>query len=147
MKAAAFLLCVLIMLPVREAISGGDSEHSEWSGTFSPYQNFSAKVIRETDSWSKLWAELGRPPPQGFQAGRHIALAVFLGLRRTGGYDLAKRSAQLNPGGERWRRRARQCGIGRGAEATPRRHRLSSLSPRNAEADRHLVRSDGGRHA
>lgn len=88
MKAAAFLLCVLILMPAQEAISGGNSEHSEWSGTYSPYQLFSAQVIRDSDSWSQLWAELRRPPPQVIHAGRHMALAVFLGLRRTGGYDL-----------------------------------------------------------
>ena len=89
MKAAAFLLCMLILLPARSAISGGNSELPEWSGAFSPYQLFSAQVIRESDSWSQLWAQLRRPPPQAIHAGRQMALAVFLGLRRTGGYDLA----------------------------------------------------------
>ena len=87
MKLSVILFCALILVPAYAAISGGNPE--QWSGAFSPYQQFSAQVIRDGGSWSKIWAQLHQPPPQAFDAGRHMALAVFLGMRRTGGYDLA----------------------------------------------------------
>jgi hypothetical protein len=89
LKRAVILICAFIFVPVGAATSGGNPETSEWSGAFSPYPEFSAEVIRDARSWSQLWARLHKPPPQAFDAGRHMALAVYLGLGRTGGYDLA----------------------------------------------------------
>ncbi|MEE8172855.1 MAG: protease complex subunit PrcB family protein [Alphaproteobacteria bacterium] len=87
MKLAVIFICALILVPAHAALSGGNPQ--QWSGAFSPYQQFSAQVIRDAESWSQIWAQLHQPPPQSFDAGRHMALAVFLGLRTTGGYDLA----------------------------------------------------------
>ena len=88
MRLAAIFVCLLMLLPARAAISGGGPTPSAWFGAHSPYDQFSAQVIRGEDSWRQLWAQLQQAPPQAFDAERDLALAVFLGLRRTGGYGV-----------------------------------------------------------
>ena len=74
MRSAAIIFCAVIFLFMRGAGAGGDAEPREWSGAFSPYIEFSVQVIRDAENWRQLW---------------DMALAVFLGMRRTGGYDIA----------------------------------------------------------
>ncbi len=89
MRSAAIIFCAVIFLFMRGAGAGGDAEPREWSGAFSPYIEFSVQVIRDAENWRQLWAQLHQPSPPDFSAGRDMALAVFLGMRRTGGYDIA----------------------------------------------------------
>lgn len=51
-------------------------------------------VARTPFAWRALWEGIGRPPPVEFDASRGIAAAVFLGLRRTGGYGLTIESVE-----------------------------------------------------
>jgi hypothetical protein len=99
MRLAAIIVCLLLLLlPARAAISGGGPTPSEWFGAHSPYDQFSAQVIRGEDSWRQLWAQLRQAPPQAFDAERDLALAVFLGLRRTGGYSVTIVPAGITDG-------------------------------------------------
>ena len=43
-------------------------------------------VARTELALNRLWAELSRLPPDTFDSDNQIAIAVFLGLRRTGGF-------------------------------------------------------------
>jgi len=55
MRLAAIIVCLLLLLlPARAAISGGGPTPSEWFGAHSPYDQFSAQVIRGEDSWRQL---------------------------------------------------------------------------------------------
>jgi hypothetical protein len=76
-------------LPAQAAQSGGSPKASEWFGAVSPYEQFSAQVIRDSGAWSSICRKMSRTPPRDLAAPEEMALAVFLGLRRTAGYDLA----------------------------------------------------------
>ena len=58
----------------------------EWTGAHSTRAEFSVVVARTELAWNRLWAELSRSPPVTFDSDNQIAIAVFLGLRRTGGF-------------------------------------------------------------
>ena len=58
----------------------------EWTGAHSTRAEFSVVVARTELAWNRLWAELSRSPPVTFDSDNQIVIAVFLGLRRTGGF-------------------------------------------------------------
>lgn len=62
------------------------SSELEWAGAQSPRTEFSVVVARSELAWNRLWAELSQSPPVAFDGDNQIAIAVFLGLRRTGGF-------------------------------------------------------------
>jgi hypothetical protein len=106
-RFAVLVLCAVMLLslalPPRGAVAGGGPEQSEWAGAFSPYGEFAAFVIRDAAGWRQLWTQLDQPPPRDFVAGRDMALAAFLGLRRTGGYDIVIEPAGMADGVVRYR--------------------------------------------
>jgi hypothetical protein len=61
---------------------------ANWSGGFGPAGDGTV-VVRDEESWKRLWTErFGQKevPPVDFS--EHIAVAVFLGTRNTGGYSV-----------------------------------------------------------
>jgi hypothetical protein len=50
--------------------------------------SFAVAIARTPDAWRRLWADLGRAPPTALDTTSQMAVAVFLGLRRTGGYGV-----------------------------------------------------------
>lgn len=60
----------------------------QWSGQYGGGSESGTRVLRDTDEWISLWKELGREPPQPVDFSRHIAVAIFAGERRSGGYNL-----------------------------------------------------------
>ena len=58
----------------------------QWTGAHSARAEFSVVVARTELAWNRLWAELSRSPPDTFDSDNQIAIAVFLDLRRTGGF-------------------------------------------------------------
>lgn len=60
----------------------------EWQGFTGGPAGFAVAVARTPDDWRRLWADLGRAPPAALDSASQMAVAVFLGLRRTGGYGV-----------------------------------------------------------
>lgn len=59
----------------------------EWKGQFCAESEPSTRVARTQAEWASLWTAIGQAPPQA-DLGEHVAVAVFLGLRNTGGYGV-----------------------------------------------------------
>jgi|GEM_PF-1558617 len=59
---------------------------TEWSAIFGGIPEGGTHVIRDTESWKNLWVRMqeGEPPQVDFS--KHIAVAVFMGMKPTGGY-------------------------------------------------------------
>ncbi len=60
-------------------------EETEWRGSRGGKDAFSVIVAHSPEAWRALWDGIGRPPPVEFDASRDIAVALFLGQRRSGG--------------------------------------------------------------
>lgn len=85
----ATLLAVVLLLAGCTGVSVANAqEDTEWRGSRGGKQTFSVVVARAPLAWSNLWASIGQDPPAEFDADRQIAVALFLGQRRTGGYGI-----------------------------------------------------------
>lgn len=60
---------------------------TEWRGQQSGAQGRAFLVARSEPEWQTLWERVGSPPPGPLPTDR-MALAIFLGARNTGGYDV-----------------------------------------------------------
>ena len=60
----------------------------EWRGISGGPGEFETAVVRTAGAWRRLWARLDQEPPAALDTTRHMAIAVFLGMRRTGGYGV-----------------------------------------------------------
>lgn len=58
---------------------------AQWSGPHSGMDEPAFRVIREPAEWTALWQQLNRDAPQPLEKNQ-MAVAVFLGQRRSGGY-------------------------------------------------------------
>lgn len=70
---------------------------AQWSGLHSGIDQPSSRVIRDASEWSALWQQLNREAPAALEPN-HMAVAVFLGQRRTGGYRVEVTSARAEAG-------------------------------------------------
>ena len=62
--------------------------HAQWSGPHSPAEKSATLVIRTAGEWTALWRRIGNEPPRPIDAKSEIAVAIFIGERRTGGYGV-----------------------------------------------------------
>jgi len=61
----------------------------EWGGSFAKQQSEDSIVIYTNDGWKKLWTRvIGTQVPIQPDFSKNLAVAVFLGQRFTGGYDI-----------------------------------------------------------
>lgn len=80
---------VLLVFAVSAAAAEPVARHGQvWQGFTGGPGSFAVGVARTPDDWRRLWADLGRAPPAALDATSQMAVAVFLGLRRTGGYGV-----------------------------------------------------------
>lgn len=70
---------------------------AQWSGAQSGVDQPSSRVIRDTAEWQALWQQLKREAPQPL-APNQMAVAVFLGQRRSGGYRVEVTRARAEAG-------------------------------------------------
>lgn len=61
---------------------------AEWSGPYGGGDAPATRVIKTSAEWSALWQQLEREPPRAFDPRNETAGAIFLGQRRTGGYQV-----------------------------------------------------------
>jgi len=57
-----------------------------WSGQHAQTSAASTHVVRTPEEWRSVWRLVGRSEPRPFDPAKEIAVAVFLGERRTGGF-------------------------------------------------------------
>jgi len=61
---------------------------NEWRGQYCGVAEPDARVIGDLREWEKLWREAFSKTFPAVDFGKHLALAVFLGTQRTGGYSI-----------------------------------------------------------
>ena len=61
---------------------------AEWSEVFGGPPESGELVIRDAQAWKALWETLGSAEAPEADFGKQMALAVFLGLKPTGGYSV-----------------------------------------------------------
>lgn len=71
--------------PVRAA---APAEILQWSGAQSSATTATQRVLRDHAEWNAFWPQVRQTPPRTFDPAREMAVAVFLGERRTGGYTV-----------------------------------------------------------
>lgn len=78
---------------------------SEWRGQSCGIAAPKAVLVADADAWAELWksALSGEPPAVDFT--KHVAAAVFLGLKNTGGYSVEFLEPETSGGNTvlRWR--------------------------------------------
>lgn len=62
------------------------AEKSEWIGGQCGVAAPGARVIADAAAWQALWKEAFSAPAPEVDFGRHVAVAVFAGLKPTGGW-------------------------------------------------------------
>jgi hypothetical protein len=60
---------------------------TEWRGLSSAVERPGTAVARTQEDWLQLWDLTGQPAPRELDVGAEVALAIFLGTRRSGGYQ------------------------------------------------------------
>jgi hypothetical protein len=93
--AAFIALTLALAQPL--AAQEPDGEILEWSGGQSSRAEFSVVVARGEAEWQALWAALSQSPPVALDSENQIAIAVFLGMRRTGGFAVEIAAVEDGP--------------------------------------------------
>lgn len=80
---------VLFALTISSAAVAGLSSDfkAEWVGHYCGIKKAERSVIRDENTWRALWKRMGISAPV-IDFKREMALAVFMGERRTGGYSI-----------------------------------------------------------
>lgn len=60
----------------------------EWKGQFCSKEEGDARVVTTQAQWEEVWKAIGQPAPAA-DLRDHFAVAIFLGLKNTGGYGVA----------------------------------------------------------
>lgn len=63
-------------------------ESNDWKGPFCAVSVPSHRIARTTDEWKDIWMKIGETPPGLPDFKDYFAVAVFLGMRNTGGYGV-----------------------------------------------------------
>jgi hypothetical protein len=70
---------------------------AQWSGLHSGVEQPSSRVIRDAAEWTALWRQLNREAPQSLDKNQ-MAVAIFLGQRRSGGFRVEVTGAGAEAG-------------------------------------------------
>jgi len=65
----------------------------QWHGPYGGFPTLTTQVLRGSDAWNGFWKQVGRDAPRALDPAREMAVAVFIGERRTGGYVVSVVSA------------------------------------------------------
>lgn len=82
------ILLTLAAAPMSARAGWFSADPLVWSGGYAHGEEASTLVARDETAWAALWDKIGKPAPQPLPQGK-MAVAVFLGQRRTGGYGVA----------------------------------------------------------
>lgn len=59
-----------------------------WSGFHGGQNAFTVRALRNVAEWDAFWQQVERNPPRPLDPAGEMAVVVFLGERRTGGYSV-----------------------------------------------------------
>jgi hypothetical protein len=59
---------------------------AQWSGQYGSAESPGHRVLRDIPAWNDHWRAVGQDAPRPLDPAREMAIVVFLGARRTGGY-------------------------------------------------------------
>lgn len=62
------------------------SEIVQWSGQHGGSDTASTRVLRNADEWNAFWKQVERDRPRPLDVANEMAVAIFLGEKRTGGF-------------------------------------------------------------
>ncbi|MDP6474461.1 MAG: protease complex subunit PrcB family protein [Alphaproteobacteria bacterium] len=93
----ALFIALTLALAQPLAAQESDGETLEWSGAHSSRAEYSVVVARGEEAWRELWAGLSKSPPVALDSDSQIAIAVFLGMRRTGGFAVEITAVEDGP--------------------------------------------------
>lgn len=60
----------------------------EWNGPFSSVSRPEVRIVKTEEEWNALWKDIGAPEAPVADLQVHLGVAVFLGQRNTGGYNV-----------------------------------------------------------
>lgn len=83
---------------VEPARAAAPAEIVQWSGAQSSVTLATQRVLRDEAEWNAFWPDVRRAAPRAFDPAREMAVAVFLGERRTGGYAVRIVRAETRDG-------------------------------------------------
>lgn len=84
---ASFLLAGCHAEPATTATKA--AEMPQWSGPYGGERSAATRVLRSAAEWSAFWQQVGREPPRTLDPKREMAVAIYLGEKRTGGFSVA----------------------------------------------------------
>lgn len=81
--------CQAQSVPERNPVANAPAVPSaQWSGQYGGREEFAVIALRNPAEWDRFWTQVSRAKPQSLDVPRQMAVAVFLGQRRTGGYSV-----------------------------------------------------------
>jgi hypothetical protein len=72
--------------PPQAGAASDQKEIPQWRGQYGGYPEFTTRVLRGTEAWEGFWTQVRRDLPRRLDPATEMAVAVFIGERRTGGY-------------------------------------------------------------
>ena len=99
LAAPAVLAAVLAAQTAAPPTAGATSNPKEipqWRGQYGGYPEFTTRVLRGNDAWAGFWKQVGRDMPRQLDPAAEMAVTVFIGERRTGGYVVQVLSAGVD---------------------------------------------------
>jgi hypothetical protein len=70
----------------------------QWSGAYSDVKAPATRTLKTEAEWDAFWKQAQREKPRPLDLAREMAVAIFLGERRTGGYTVEIASAGARDG-------------------------------------------------
>jgi hypothetical protein len=86
---AAPVVLSAVLAAQTAAPTGAASDQKEipqWRGQYGGYPEFTTRVLRGNEAWEGFWTQVRRDLPRRLDPAAEMAVAVFIGERRTGGY-------------------------------------------------------------
>ena len=71
---------------------------TQWSGTRGGPEKAGTRTIRTAAGWEAFWKEVGREAPAPWTTDDPMAVAVFLGQKRTAGYSINITGSRIENG-------------------------------------------------
>jgi hypothetical protein len=59
-----------------------------WSGTDGGEKSHAVRTLMTNDAWDSFWRNVGREKPRALNTANEMAIAIFMGERRTGGFGV-----------------------------------------------------------
>lgn len=61
---------------------------AKWSGPHGGGTTYAVRTLQTTEAWDSFWKQVEREMPRPLNPAREMAVAIFLGERRTGGFSV-----------------------------------------------------------